>query len=85
MAELCLDELHMIIRSKMSTPGDKLKAIQMVMSVADKLPKARTTEPKMLDEKIATMNQAQLLEFIARGLSHTQRVDPPTVDVTPEK
>lgn len=77
LSELCLDELQVIIRSKVTTAGEKLKAIQLVMSAADKMPRKQEDASKMLDQKIAAMNQAQLLDFISRGMQSVIDVTPP--------
>ncbi len=81
MSELCLDELQAILRSKMSSPADKLKAIQLVMTVSNKMPSKTGDTAKYLDEKIAAMNQQQLLDFISRSMA--QSLGPAPIDVTP--
>jgi hypothetical protein len=76
MAQVALDELHVLMTSKAVAPSARVAAIKIVLEASKKLNKSDAPQ-EFADDKIAQMTKAQLEEYINKSL---KLVQPLTLD-----
>lgn len=67
IASLALDQLEAILTTTTTTNGDKIKAIQLAVQLANKITTS-SKEQQFADQKIAGMDAKQLEEFITHQM-----------------